>query len=296
MKGITIMAPNTPKSNGPSWKLSFRKLTKQQARETLGMTRRQRALSEPVVSAYARTMDLGLWDANRPSQTPVAFDRDGYVINGQHRLNAFLRSKLDELTFPVITGCDPEDFFGFDQDVSLRTKNSAHPDRKNVARDQARVKWIEALVRADPFIRLTQPEFAHLADRTWRKQLSWADDAIKMARAQGRQAYVAAFMYAHRVDPVFADRIGRSWANGGEGLPATLLKFRDEALRDSGRRGTGAQVMNATFKLLNGLACMHRGESMPPRLQPTLSGLKYFSEKARDGAASRWSRAVFAEE
>jgi hypothetical protein len=290
------MAKKTAKINGPEWKLSFREFTKQSAREALGRMRMQRTLDVAWAAALGRTMDLGLWESFRPSQKPIALDREGYLINGQHRLTAFVNhSKLETIVFPVVTGCDPKDYAGFDQDEKLRMRNAAHPGRPNVARDMARVRWVEALVQADVDVKLTQPMFAHLADKTWRRQIDWADETIRVARWQGRQAYVAPFMYVHRLDPAFADRIGKSWANGGDALPAPLFRLRDEALREAGN-GTRNQSLSTSMKMLNALAAMHEGTPVPARLNNNITGLRYFSSRLRDGVAARWEKALLLSE
>jgi hypothetical protein len=286
------MAKKTVRSNGPAWTLTFREFTKQSAREALGKMRMQRTLDVAWAAALGRTMDLGLWESYRPSQKPIAIDVDGFLINGQHRLTAFVNhSKLDTITFPVATGCDPSDYAGFDQDEKLRMQNAAHPGRANVSRDKARVRWAEALVQASVDVKLTQPMFTHLADKTWRRQLEWADETIGLARWQGRQAYVAPLMYVHRLDPAFADKIGKSWANGGDALPAPLFRLRDEALREAGN-GTRQQALSTSFKVLNALAAMHEGKPMPVRLSNNISGLRYFSGKLRDGVSARWDKAL----
>jgi hypothetical protein len=102
-------------------------------------------------------------------------------------------------------------------------------------------------------------------------------------------------MYVHRLDPKFADKIGRSWANGGDALPAPLFRLRDDALREAGN-GTRQQALSTSMKMLNALACMHEGKPVPARLGNSLAGLRYFSERLRDGVAKRWDKALLVAE
>lgn len=275
--------------NGAKWRIEWRKFSKEDARRDLARFREDRPTDEAWVNALARTMDLGLWDTYSPSQTPIAYDRDGYRINGKHRLAAFDRSRLTEIVFPVIVGLRPEDFGSFDQNVKPRKHNAAHPDRPNVYRDEARINWLEALVNAEMRVKVTTQVFEHLADKKWRNQLEWATEVLPVQGRQGKAPYAAALMYAHRADSAFADKVGRAWANGGAGLPAPLLRLRDGALTVLRYGGRDAKI-GLTFKMLNALAAIHQGKDIPSRLSSNLGGLRYFSEKLRDGAAARWEK------
>jgi hypothetical protein len=104
-------------------------------------------------------------------------------------------------------------------------------------------------------------------------------------------------MYAHRVDPEFADKAGRAWVKGGAGNPDAILGMRDAAVRAApGAGGNRSQNMAQTFKLLNALAAMHQGTTIPKRLGPGTVGLRYFSARLRDGSAARWERSIPTEE
>lgn len=284
--------------NGAPWKTQWRKFSKEDARRAMAKFTQDRLQDETWVEALARMMDLGLWDTYSPAQTPIAFDRDGNRINGKHRLAAFLRSRLDEIVFPVITNCRPEDFARFDHDTKIRTRASAFPDIPFVTREQARINWLEKIVSGELNLKVADPVFRHLYLKTWRKQAEWSCDAMKKATENGRAPFVAPFMYAHKLDPEFADAVGRKWINGGDGLPPALKKMRDSAIRSSGRsmHAIKNDAMRASLRLLTALALMHQGKPVPERISDGLSGLRYFSSKLRDGAAGRWDKTLMPSE
>lgn len=276
----------------PYWKHSFQKFTKGDAQRALDKVspNRDRSIDEAWVAALARTMDMGLWEPFRPSQKPLAFDVDGNRINGQHRLLAFLRSKLTELVFPVVTGCRPEDYETFDQDEKARTKRAAHPDISFVTRDQARIAWLDKLTSGVISRKMTQPVFRKLWDVTWHKQIQWSIEVMPGASGHQRAPFVVAFMYVHKADPEFAEKMARAWVDG-IGLPPAMHRLRDLAIRSRPKGGTGAVAMiRATLRILNALAPLHRGEQGNGRIYENLAGLRYFSELMRDGSIARWSK------
>ena len=57
------------------------------------------------VNKYAADMNAGRW---RPIGDPLRFDKDGNLIDGQHRLHAVIVSGVS-VRFPVIRGLDPAD-------------------------------------------------------------------------------------------------------------------------------------------------------------------------------------------
>lgn len=63
-----------------------------------------RNLKSPAVKLYEHDMKKGRWMFNGD---PIRFDRDGNLIDGQHRLEAVRKSGIPQ-TFVVIEGLDPE--------------------------------------------------------------------------------------------------------------------------------------------------------------------------------------------
>ena len=61
-------------------------------------TEHQRKLSGPKVAAYTAEMNAGRW---RVTPQGLIFDSEGWMFNGQHRMQALRNSELDELDFWV---------------------------------------------------------------------------------------------------------------------------------------------------------------------------------------------------
>lgn len=277
----------------PPWKVEFIEFTKDDARKALAKFEQDRTFDPSWVEALRRTMDAGLWDPYSPGQAPLCFDRDGNRLNGGHRLRSLIESKLDKLVFPVIRNLNPEDFARIDQDAKLRRHGDAHLGRAQVYRDEARINWLEAIVTGNLQVKVTQTLFEYLADHKWRKQIQWANEVLPKTGTIGKAPWAAPLMYAHRADAVFADPVGRAWANGGAGLPPILLHLRDKAMsrKDTPYRGGArADRVGITLKMLNVLALMHQKKALPTRVYATLAGLSYFSGLLRDGAAERWAK------
>lgn len=271
----------------PEWKIRWVEVTKPQATKWLSKSHLNRTLNESVADAYRRVMESGLWDT-RPSQSPIAIDKQGNLINGQHRLQGFVNSKLTAILLPVIYDCDPEDFRLFDQDIYVRSRAAQFRDRTFVTRDMARVRALEVLQTGDVKRRVPNSLFESLADGAYRAELDWAREAFPDASDQQRAPFVAAFMYAYRVDPKFTAEIAKPWINGGAGLPAAMLRLRDEAIRN-GRGGTWA-AMNESLRMLAGLMFMHQKRDAPRALSATHTGLNYWSALAKDGVSATWAK------
>jgi hypothetical protein len=65
---------------------------------------RNRNLRKAQVLAYARDMAAGRWTFTGES---IKFDRDGHLLDGQHRLAAIVQSGVS-ITMPVMRGLDPD--------------------------------------------------------------------------------------------------------------------------------------------------------------------------------------------
>lgn len=64
-------------------------ITPQIAMEMLNLVGRQRKLKDKTVRSYARTMGMGGWKENGEA---IIFDKNGCLVDGQHRLQAIVRS------------------------------------------------------------------------------------------------------------------------------------------------------------------------------------------------------------
>lgn len=91
-------------------------VTPELAREWLDQTHINRTRRDDQVEAYARDMRNGKW---RPVANPVCFDENGYLIDGQHRLAAIIRSGV---TLPLVVQRDlsPADQLVIDSGIKRR--------------------------------------------------------------------------------------------------------------------------------------------------------------------------------
>lgn len=64
-----------------------------------------RRVRDMVVERYANDMRAGRW---RRTTTPIKFDKDKILLNGQHRLWAVVQSKMT-VEFLVMYNCDPDE-------------------------------------------------------------------------------------------------------------------------------------------------------------------------------------------
>lgn len=81
-----------------------RKVTPELAKTWLGTTEKNRTFRKSRVAQYAADMKAGRWQLNGEA---IKFDKNGHLLNGQHRLHAVVRA---DTTVPmlVISGLDPE--------------------------------------------------------------------------------------------------------------------------------------------------------------------------------------------
>lgn len=84
----------------------IRLITPETAKRMLAKNVKNRGISERAVTKYANSMRRGEWVSNGES---LKFDRDGKLLDGQHRLHAIINSKTSQRMM-VITGLPPEVF------------------------------------------------------------------------------------------------------------------------------------------------------------------------------------------
>ena len=102
-------------NNAPAMRLE--RVTPDTAREWLQRINAQRRLKERTVAGYAADMRAGRWEEDI---TPIVFDENGDLVNGQHRLNAVIESNLEQ-SFWVRRGVTANSIFRMDQGAPRRT-------------------------------------------------------------------------------------------------------------------------------------------------------------------------------
>jgi hypothetical protein len=93
----------------PDLEPAFRKLvvTPVIAAAMLASNTHNRKMGAAVVERYATMMKAGQWRCTMAD--PITFDNQGVLQDGQHRLQAVVRSQVS-VEFWVASGADPEDF------------------------------------------------------------------------------------------------------------------------------------------------------------------------------------------
>lgn len=87
---------------------SYLSITKQQAKYWLSKNQQNRRLSEQKVLSYVHQMNTGQW---QQTGDPIRFTGNyERLIDGQHRLTAFVQSNLQELPVLVANNVDPDAF------------------------------------------------------------------------------------------------------------------------------------------------------------------------------------------
>lgn len=95
----------------------------------------QRRMSEGVALKYAKIMKSGRWLFTHQG---IAFDYDGFLIDGQHRLRAVVISGIAVEMF-VIPNCDPATFAVLDNGHKRQAAHLLHGPNPKVVASAARI-------------------------------------------------------------------------------------------------------------------------------------------------------------
>lgn len=116
-------------------------ITPKMAKEMLKMNCINRPLSQTTINAYAYDMKMGNW--HKDSDSAIAFDTEGKLRNGQHRLNAIIKAGKP-VTTQVCYGCQPDAIF----DAGRRRSDR---DQLNITRSE-----LPAPMRSTRFISMVR--------------------------------------------------------------------------------------------------------------------------------------------
>ncbi len=95
----------------PKYTVQFEVITPEVAQEYLTHNTRNRKLSKPYARQLAQELEQGRW---KPTHQGIAFDANGALVDGQHRLQAIVSSGVSA-PIQVTRGVDPEAFDVIDQ-------------------------------------------------------------------------------------------------------------------------------------------------------------------------------------
>lgn len=83
---------------------------------------KNRPINKRYVELYARDMTAGKW---RITHQGIAFDKDGYLRDGQHRLNAIIKANVP-VTMMVSRGLAENSYLGIDSGLKRKTRDTLY--------------------------------------------------------------------------------------------------------------------------------------------------------------------------
>ena len=165
-------------------------VTPEIAKTWLATNARNRVVRKGMVRRYARDMAEGRWCLTHQG---IAFDRDGNLIDGQHRLKAVVLSGAT-IKMAVVRGCDPESFVVLDSG-GVRTSG----DRLGLA-GVSSAKQVGAIARNALLFGFKEPSVTPARVHEWALQnLAVLRDFVPLAKRY-TAACAAGFVYAKMID------------------------------------------------------------------------------------------------
>lgn len=178
--------------------IKYESFTKDQAQRLFDNRRKNRQLRSVGVSRYAKLMSDGQWRTHDRAQPPILIDEKGKLAGGQHRVAAFIESKLASITFPVARNASEEEIKNQDAGIN-RTFNDYVAMFHNLPKfsniSEAKLNAVGKLLS-----KKSNPTAAQVAETIIDSQsvLQLIDDMIgKEATVQRYAPLVAAFVIAH---------------------------------------------------------------------------------------------------
>lgn len=249
-------------------------VTPELATQWLESRARNRSISDSTVNRYAADMKAGTW---RLTHQGIAFDADGVLVDGEHRLWAVTRSGV-AVRMMVTRGLCAEDREAFDQGRSRSVADALHlAGADDVPR--AAVSWFRVLANLqNPSRHNIQVSAAYVRAQTerYRDTVAWMATHGPRKRPLNRVAVVAAMVYAHAVKPREVEAFVTRYLKGTElveGEPVlTLRRYVMERLT-----GTRESERETALKSLRALAAHVQGETLPT-LRDSALGFEFFQK------------------
>ena len=226
-------------------------ITPDDARLILSQGAPNRPLNEGLVARYACDMADGLW---QQTGEPIKFDHEGNLIDGQHRLNALVKSGVT-IEFVVVTG------------LSFATQDTMDSGRKRSLGDQLAMRGYKntnqlaaAIVMLMAWERSGKPE--RRAFKTTNSQaLRWFENnpgvessmnAVEAARRSVRYPGSLATAIHYRmslISPANADFFWKVLADGRSvSGTSTILTLRDRMIKAAVSKEGSAQSMAVVYR------------------------------------------------
>lgn len=246
-----------------------------------------RKSSKGRVALYAREMAAGQW---MPASQGIAFDADGRLIDGEHRLRAVIEAGAEVILF-VMRGLPPAAQMVVDVG---RTRNAG--DQLNIETGSTDGKMRIAVARQIHLLRtgwldatdaMSTREQFNLVD-AHAKEIDWVLSALPRVRSRVAPAPVlGAWAYAYGATPAVAE-----WAESyatGAGLAAddSLLILRNWMLKVPST-GSSQVRMDMALKASRALWAKYQGHTIA-KLYGSTEGLLGFAALRRDDIARAWA-------
>ena len=235
-KQMNIPATPTPPSNLPSdgkWEW----WTWERAKEVLEKhNHHNRSIREANVLFFVEMMKTGVFERTHQG---VAFDTNNELADGQHRLEAMVRSKKS-YWLQTTYGLSPNARKAMDFGTVRKVRDVLGVSQDRIARITVILNMVEG----------HRGRVATFTVEDGNKKYAAGLDAVdrifgKHNKGTGRAAYAAAFAFAYPTDPEPITDLMRQFM-GGDGITGPVKKLRDDALASTAS-GSGAQRQREDF-------------------------------------------------
>jgi hypothetical protein len=243
-------------------------VTPEMAEDWLTSNTHNRTVRPAFVETYAADMLAGKW---RLTHQGIAFDWDGVLIDGQHRLLAVLKAKRTVL-MNVTRNMDPDALANIDGAIGRKVGDQfnlvdGHTDGRRLAATVSVIRDIESAFESKS-TKLTFDGARSIYARH-KGGVDWALSVFRSRKTFGAAPMTGAMAYAFPRDPGKAARFAEQ-VIGGEQLtrkdPAYTL--RNFLLTTSGGRANERMLLSIiTLRAFYAFAHNHELEVIKPALQ-----------------------------
>lgn len=209
----------------------------EQAQKLFNNRRQNRQLRAASASRYTKMMNEGQWRTYDRAQVPLLIDEKGKLAGGQHRVAAFLKSKLESIIFPVARNASEDEIRNQDAGINRNFNDymamfHSVPKFSNIS--EAKVSAVGKILS-----KKSSPTAAQVTETIidFQSELQLIDDMIsKEAMVQDYAPLIAAFALAHGVmtESVWKDALTN--LDGGTNVkdsPMALLSKTRETRRQN---------------------------------------------------------------
>lgn len=254
-------------------------ITPKMAEEWLARNKANRKIWMARVESYAAAMSGKRW---RVTHQGIAFDRQGNLIDGQHRLTAIIKAGVT-VRMLVTFGADFDDMMVCDQNGTRKPKDTLtiYNGRKNAGLRAAVIRILLA-VEAERADYLPDAIQYLSEDNRHNAAFEWCLNTAHSRRDVMFAPYIAALIYAYERCPAETDVFLRLVVNpvgltAGSAVIATQSMLINRVKADH-RIVKGTDERRAAFrKMLRAIAAHATGETLK-KLQDGEEGLKYFAK------------------